>query len=132
MDDNLFVEKLTLFKQNEKPEAVLLVADDVPKTKLMIAWTSTQVSRVNGASEPKSETENEIWQCLWKNIRYDSKALLAKSAISSFGFDQQMKFLIGNRLIYPDGTIHSFVQRYLREKVLQLFLSSAKGNKKNQ
>jgi len=130
MDDNLFTEKLTSFKQNEKPEAVLLVADDVPKTKLMIAWTSTEVTRVNGASEPKGETENDIWQWLWKNVHYDPKNLLTKSAISSFAFDQQMKFLIGNRLIYPDGTIHSFVQRYLREKVLQLFSTSAKGNKK--
>jgi hypothetical protein len=130
MDDKLFAEKLASFKQNEKPEAVLLVADDAQKTKLLIAWTSMEVTRVNGASEPKGETENDIWQWLWKNIHYDSKDLLTKSATSSFGFDQQLKFLIGNRLIYPDGTIHSFVQRYLREKVLQLFSSSAKSQKK--
>ena len=28
MNDNLYVEKLTWFKQNEKPEVVLLIAND--------------------------------------------------------------------------------------------------------
>jgi hypothetical protein len=32
-----------------------------------------------------------------------------------------MKPLIGNRILYPDGTVNSFVQRYLREQVLKFF-----------
>ncbi|HJX36106.1 MAG TPA: hypothetical protein VJ280_04010 [Dehalococcoidales bacterium] len=32
-----------------------------------------------------------------------------------------MRPLIGNRILYPDGTVNSYVQRYLREKVINLF-----------
>jgi len=37
-----------------------------------------------------------------------------------------MKPLIGNRIIYPDGTINSYVQRYLREQVVKLFEAKSK------
>jgi hypothetical protein len=51
--------------------------------------------------------------CLRENVNYDAEDLRIKSAVSSLGCDKQGQFLIGNRLIYPDGTIHSFVQRHL-------------------
>ncbi len=35
--------------------------------------------------------------------------------------ERKLKPLIGNRVLYPDGTVNSFVQRYLRERVLKLF-----------
>ena len=44
-----------------------------------------------------------------------------KSGVSSYGLDGKMKVLIGNRVLYPDGTINSFVQRYLRDRVLKSF-----------
>ncbi|MHC4982122.1 MAG: hypothetical protein ACYTF6_03005 [Planctomycetota bacterium] len=40
-----------------------------------------------------------------------------------------MKKLIGNRILYPDGTVNSFVRRYLREKVLNLFDGRPKKRK---
>jgi hypothetical protein len=43
-----------------------------------------------------------------------------------------MKPLIGNHIIYPDGTVNSFVERYLREQVIKLFeAKSKKLGKKN-
>ena len=35
--------------------------------------------------------------------------------------ERKLKPLVGNRVLYPDGTVNSFVQRYLRERVLKLF-----------
>ena len=55
------------------------------------------------------------------NAIFSEEELLAKSSQSSYRFDQELKKLIGNRILYPDGTVNSFVQRYLREKVLNLF-----------
>ena len=40
-----------------------------------------------------------------------------------------MKPLIGNRVLYPDGTVNSFVQRYLRDRVLKLFEPKVKIQK---
>jgi len=119
--NDLFAERLERFKANEKPEVVLLVADDPQKIRLLVAWTNTAVSHTESKIDFNDEQENAIWQWLWENVSFDSEELRTKSAVSNMGFDKQLQFLIGNRLIYPDGTIHSFVQRYLREKVLKLF-----------
>jgi hypothetical protein len=35
--------------------------------------------------------------------------------------ENKLRKLINNRIIYPDGTVNSFVQRYLREQVVRLF-----------
>jgi hypothetical protein len=41
-----------------------------------------------------------------------------------------LKPLIGNRIIYPDGTVNSFVERYLRERVVKLFEAKPKKSVK--
>ncbi len=64
-----------------------------------------------------------VWDWLWENARYSKKELLEKSGVplSELGLENKMKPLIGNRILYPDGTVNSFVQRYLREQVVKLF-----------
>ena len=42
---DLYTEKLTWFRQNEKPEAVLVVADNPDLIKIVVAWTSLDVRR---------------------------------------------------------------------------------------
>jgi len=37
--------------------------------------------------------------------------------LSEYLLDRRLRMLIENRIIYPDATIHSLVQRYLREIV---------------
>ena len=117
----LFADKLEWFKSNEKPEVVLLIADDPQKIKILIAWTNTTVQQVENSAAPEGVCENETWRWLWDQVKFDHDDLREKSAVSSLSFDKQLQFLIGNRLIYPDGTINSFVQGYLRDKVLKLF-----------
>ena len=43
MSEDLYAEKLAWFKQNEKPEVVLLVADNPERVKLVLAWTNLYV-----------------------------------------------------------------------------------------
>ncbi|HPQ68171.1 MAG TPA: hypothetical protein PKW95_03520 [bacterium] len=129
MNHPVLSEKLAWFKENEKPEVVLLIADDPQKMKLLIAWSNTDVSWKDDSLECVSDCENEIWQWLWDHAQYDPKEWQEKSGASPMGFDKRQQFLIGNRLIYPDGTMHSFVQKYLREKVLQLFQATGKVKK---
>ena len=121
MDDDLYQDKLEWYKQNEKPEVVLLIADDKERTKLLVAWTNTACTRSSKITELSKDSEDDVWQWLWDNTKFSLKELMTKSAISEFKLNKQLQFLIGNRIIYPDGTINSFVQRYLREKVLKLF-----------
>ena len=123
MDDDLYVEKLSWFKQNEKPETVLLVADNQERIKIVIAWASLEVKRAGELTEFRGNSENEAWEWLWENAKFSRSELIDKIGISFSvsGLESKMKPLIGNRILYPDGTVNSFVQRYLREQVLRLF-----------
>ena len=123
MNKELYIEKLSWFKQNEKPETVLLIADNPERIRLVIAWTNIKVNPAGNMTEIKGESENEIWEWLWKNTLFSKKELISKIGISLSEFSLQIKILplIGNRVIYPDGTVNSYVQRYLREQVVKLF-----------
>lgn len=126
MQEEFYAEKLSRFKENEKPEAVLLVADDPDRTKVVVAWTNTKVNRGSQLTPCDGDSESELWEWLWENAVYSSEELLLKSALSKYAFEEVIGPLIGNRVLYPDGTVNSFVQRYLRDRVLKLFEAKPK------
>jgi len=126
LSDELYAEKLAHFKENERPEVVLLIADDLDLIKIIVAWTNTTVVPSEKLSPLRGDSESEVWQWLWKNAVYSREELAAKSALTEYGFEKKMAPLIGNRLLYPDGTVNSFVQRYLRDRVLKLFEAKPK------
>ena len=134
MDENIYVEKLAWFKRNEKPEAVLLIAGDTERTKLVIAWTNSNVQINENLTKLDTESENEIWKWLWDNTTYSLKELKEKigTASSEIALENKMKPLVGNHIIYPDGTVNSYVQRYLRERVVGLFESKIKESQKTR
>ncbi len=133
MDNDFFIEKLHWFKENEKPEAVLVIADNPELIKIIIGWTNLEVRHTDSILELNNASENEIWEGLWKNTKINLTELKEKTGVpySESVLESKLKPLIGNRILYPDGTINSFVQRYLRERVLTLFESHLKKpNKK--
>ena len=119
--DDLYSGKLRWFKDNEKPEAVLLVADDPELVKVIVAWSNTMAKPADPTSQLEGDSEDVIWKWLWDNAHYSKAELLSRIALSEREFERKWKILAGNRIVYPDGTVNSFVQRYLREKVLNLF-----------
>jgi len=130
LENDLFDEKLEWFKKNEKPETVLVVGEDEALTKIVLAWSNITVRRISKLSPLTTDTESEVWQWLWKNAQYSREELIAKSVVYDRLFDRKLELLIGNRVLYPDGTMNSFVQRYLREKVLKLFDAKPKRAKR--
>ena len=132
MENDFFIEKLHWFKQNEKPEAVLVIADNLELIKIIIGWTNLDLRHTDSILELNNASENEIWEGLWKNTKINLTELKEKTGVpySESVLENKLKPLIGNRILYPDGTINSFVQRYLRERVLKLFES--KLNKPNK
>lgn len=126
MGNGLFTVRLRRFKERENPEAVLVVADDPEFTKIVIAWTSLDVRPVPKPSDLPGESERERWDWLWANTRYSLDDLTERSGLTASLIQRKLKLLIGNRVLYPDGTVNSFVQRYLRERVLRLFDTKTK------
>jgi hypothetical protein len=132
MSEDLYTEKLAWFKQNEKPEVVLLVADNPERIKIVVAWTNLNVKHTEKLTVLKGEGENEVWGWLWENAKYSKKELIEKAGIplSELGLENKLKPLMGNRILYPDGTVNSFIQRYLRDQVVRLFEAKAKSSTK--
>ena len=100
---------------------MLVIADDPELTKIVVAWTSLDVGLAEKPTRPSGESEREIWDWLWANARYSLDDLAERSGLTARLVERKLKPLVGNRVLYPDGTVNSFVQRYLRERVLKLF-----------
>ena len=128
ISETIFAEKLAYFKQNEKPEVVLLIADNPELIKIIITWTSIDMKCAAESTQPSSDSEKEAWEWLWQNTKFSLNELKEKAdipfAISIL--EMKMKPLIGNRILYPDGTVNSYVQRYLKERVVRLFEAKPK------
>ena len=133
MIEDLYSEKLNWFKQNERPEVVLLLVDSPDLVKIVVAWTSLDTRQADKLAELPCDSEGEAWEWLWENTTYSLKELKEKigTSLSEIALGNKMKPLIGNRIIYPDGTVNSFVERYLREQVAKLFEVKQKRTVKN-
>ena len=134
MSEEIYVKKLAWFKQNERPEVVLLLANNTDLVKIVVAWTSLDVRRAEKLTKLTGETESELWKWLWQNTKYLLSELKEKAGISfsELSLENKLKPLIGNHIIYPDGTVNSFVQSYLREQVVKLFEAKQKRPAKNE
>jgi len=119
----LLMEKLNLFKEREKPETVLLLEGDKQLIKIVVAWSNTETRQAKPLSALASDSERGVWQWLWENTEYSEEELCTNSSVPQYSLKSKLALLIGNRALYPDGTVNSFVQRYLRERVLKLFES---------
>jgi len=128
MTEDLYTEKLNWFKRNERPEVVLLLADNPDLVKIVVAWTSLDTRHADELTGLPGDSEREAWEWLWQNTDYRLGELKEKidTSFSEIALENKMKPLIGNRIIYPDGTVNSFVERYLRERVVKLFEAKPK------
>lgn len=71
-----------------------------------------------------ADSDYSAWQWLWNNVEYSLEDLEEKLPFSDRRLKQRVNALIANRILYPDGTINSFADRFLKEKVLKLYPSA--------
>lgn len=117
---------LARFKEREQPECLLLLSDDPESLKIIVAWTGVRISRI-----PESHgTVTDDWEALWRCVDYTIGDIAERMGISEYVVERKMRRLIASRAIYPDGTANSFVQRYLRQQVVDLFRTPKKDSPK--
>jgi hypothetical protein len=116
---------LASFKQTERPEVVLAVVDDMAAAKVLLAWTHTLVRTRRPISRCRSTDPESQWRWLWRHTRYSLRDLAARSGQSIPDLRRLMATLSGNRVLYPDGTLNQYAQRYLRKKVVEVFDTKA-------
>lgn len=118
---DLYAKHLLRFKENEKPEAVLMVADSPHLIKIVVAWTSMPVCRVRHLSQPPDSSDEAVWTWLWQNSDYSREELVKRIPAADATTNRKVDALIANRVLYPDGTANGFVEKFLREQVLRHF-----------
>jgi hypothetical protein len=100
MNKDLYTKKLAWLKQNEKPEVVLVVADNPDLIKIAIAWTNLDVKPAGELTGLHGESESEMWEWLWENARFSLHELKEKVGISFSELDLENKMKPLNRKSY--------------------------------
>lgn len=121
MGKNLWQETLKGFKEREKPEAVLMVAGNAELTRIAVAWSNLHVKRKSRLTPFEGDTEEEKWHWLWDNCEFSREELMRRIPGASKTTEQKFTALVANRVLYPDGTLNTFVKKYLGERVLTAF-----------
>lgn len=107
-----FIEILQEFKENESVEDVLPVMDDLSLQKILIAWPKISISHISTKKTAPS-TKNELWHWLWEQIEFEQDEITEITGIK-YDLPKMFKILIGNRIIYPDGSISLNASKILK------------------
>ncbi len=128
MSSDRWKERLHRIKEQERPETVLAIAGNSELIRVAVAWMGINAKRKKTLSPCPGDDEEAIWRWLWTNTAFSEGWFYSRIAGDKDKAERNFAVLVANRVLYPDGTVNGFVQRYLREKVLALF-GMAKRNK---
>jgi len=115
-----FEELIEFFKKKETPEdtACLMPEERFIDTdslrRLVIAWPKARRSRINPWATTSEEGDVACWRWLWEQVDYDQEELKRIAGVGS-NITSLMDILIGNRLLYPDGTVSLWAQKVIRQ-----------------
>ena len=108
--EDAFVEVLQTFVEAEQAEVVLLLADDAALQKIVIAGSSIDVARRGRFEPPSNASRTEVWTQLWECVEFSIAQLAERSGLTRAFVERRLPQLVANRVLYPDGSVHSSVQ----------------------
>lgn len=123
MKKNRWQDTLEQFKNDERPECVLLVSGSPSLIRIVVAWTSMPIERRKRLT-PFPQDAEQPWEWLWLNAVYSTERFAKYVPSSDKELEQKLQALIANKVLYPDGTINGYVERLLRAHIVKT-LSSA-------
>ena len=92
--------------------------NDLSLQNSLVAWRAVQ-TECDREKECELEGISERWNWLWDQVQYDQTKFGVVAGVSVHQVSDQLKRLIGYRLIYPDGTINDLAGQYLQNQVLK-------------
>jgi hypothetical protein len=108
------------FKLNADVIHTIYLADNIEAMRILVVWPH-QVVDVEEPVCAVPEDENRQWEWLWLSAKYDAKSLARAAGVHPALTREIMESLIGNRLIFPDGTVsthaESTVKVYIGKKL---------------
>lgn len=114
-----YQRELDWFKANEIPECALLV--DNALLRSLVAWKRVTLTRKKRLTGLPDGDKSRIWQWLWENVEFSMDDLAALTGTSVPDAAEKFKMLSVNGMVYPDGTLNTYVDRLLKARTVLLF-----------
>lgn len=114
---NEFESVLAEFKANERAEDIIPILSDETAQKFLVAWPKIIIRRDLTFSDPIPNTVNEQWVWLWAQVNVVRQDIINISGIPEMKIERLFCQMKGNRLIYPDGTVMSWAEKYLKKLI---------------
>jgi len=116
-----FEEILAKFKKQASMEDVLILFSEGPIYEMVrnviVVWPKVSLEKVVFKEAPP-EDKNGQWIWLWKHIKYNPMEISGKIGLTGIlGPDKIMEIAVGNRMIFPDGTVSEYVIKAIRQFV---------------
>jgi len=107
-------------KETESPENIAPLVENRELIDAMISWKAVAITRNTNIGSCPHTNENEQWDWLWQNVKFD---LAAFGSLSGVRYQDASNLLIrlkGLRLIYPDATINGIARQYLQGIIIKM------------
>lgn len=94
--------------------------------RLVVAWPKIKKVKINsGMAHPTDLAD--LWEWIWEQVQYNVDDLRRTSGVGP-NILNLMQVLIGNHLLYPDGTVSIWAQKIIRQILKTKLDIRKKGN----
>lgn len=76
------------------------------------------------------EDREQQWEWLWQNTVYSPERFVERLPFSDKDVEQKLRGLIANKVLYPDGTVNGYVERFLRARIVKSLSSAGRRLRK--
>lgn len=117
------------FKNNESPENIVPLIEDVSLRNGLVSWKSIVIENLGDEECPYND-EVSKWKWLWTRIKYDVGNFGVVAGCKPQESIILLQRLIGLRLIYPDGTLNKYATQYLQSMIMAKIQGGSRGRPK--
>lgn len=116
----IYERVLKKLKGQARPEAVLVVKGDPELIRILVSWPNIEISPRSYISPLSDSSSAASWGWLWKNTDYSQDDLRTNCGVDEESLKAKLAVLIGNRIIYPDGSVNPHVAKFLEQSARSL------------
>ena len=117
---------------NKDPKVLLILQDSKELQRLVAAWPSLpkDIERLLTSTAEAPVNREHRWTWLWGLVEYDPKLWLSLALLADNAFNRSLiEKAITLKLVFPDGTLQAWVDRFVAFVSVSVFSRGKKGKK---
>lgn len=113
-----FSRAIDTIRSEETVEQVFALKDNTEVQKLVAAWPAAKlISSPTCRQKSQPQPDSDLWEWIWTQRTVDLDDLALKLGTCRTRAAAALEIARGNRLVYPDGTVHEQALLYIRALV---------------